>query len=320
METKPNALGRSVDTPTNDMVTTRRQAKEDVEATVDANQKNDGKTKKRNVRKERSDAEQHPSIENARGKDTMIDAVLPEPKEEKRVEENQTSGNANVEKGDERHVDETDVFAQAASHAVRKFLQLQTQSNATTEKGVQGRRNGTNGTNKTRNDVPGWQPDVKLPKPLTEKEAFHADWEQRELQAKQEQRKHGEPKHATQKWYSIPTKEITPEVKMDLKILKLRNALDPKRFYKTNDESKLPERFEFGTVVEPAAEFYSSRLTKANRKRTITEELLSDRDATSYTRKKFLKMQEERMQWGGRTKGKGAYKKKNIKHKKHGKY
>ncbi|MFU8781398.1 MAG: prenyltransferase/squalene oxidase repeat-containing protein, partial [Kiritimatiellia bacterium] len=58
--------------------------------------------------------------------------------------------------------------------------------------------------------------------------------------------------------YSIPTKEITPEVKMDLKILKLRNALDPKRFYKTNDESKLPERFEFGTVVEKAIRFLVS--------------------------------------------------------------
>lgn len=122
------------------------------------------------------------------------------------------------------------------------------------------------------------------------------------------------------RWYEIPTKEMTPEVKMDLKFLKLRHALDPKRFYKSNDDSRLPDRFEFGTVVEPAAEFYSSRLTRSQRKRSITEELLSDRDATRYTRNKFLKLQEERMRWGGRRKGKGPYKKKNIKHKKHGKY
>uniref|UniRef100_A0A7S3UFG7 Fcf2 pre-rRNA processing C-terminal domain-containing protein n=1 Tax=Picocystis salinarum TaxID=88271 RepID=A0A7S3UFG7_9CHLO len=302
------------------MVQTRRQAKEEIEATVDRNKKVDGKPKTRNGGKKGSNAKQHVSIEKAGDEDTKIDASLPKPAEKKSVDENQTNANVDVGKCHEGQMDETGVFAQAASRAVRKFLQIQDQSNATTKNGPQGRRYGTKGTNKTRNDVPGWKPDVKLPKPLTEKEAFHADWEQRERHAKQEQRQHGEPKQATQKWYSIPTKEITPEVKMDLKILKLRNALDPKRFYKTNDESKLPERFEFGTVVEPAAEFYSSRLTKANRKRTITEELLSDRDATRYTRKKFLKMQEERMQWGGRTKGKGAYKKKNIKHKKHGKY
>lgn len=223
--------------------------------------------------------------------------------------------------------DVKDVFARAASHAVRRFLQKQAQTttNTTNHNGPiereRIRRHGSsNGQTKERTDAPVWKPNIQMPEPLTENDAFHAEWETKERLAEQRNIRPGASKGQPRKWYSIPTKEITPEVKMDLKILKLRNALDPKRFYKSNDDSKLPERFEFGTVVEPAAEFYSSRLTKAKRKRSITEELLSDRDATSYTRKKFLKMQEERMQWGGRTKGKGAYKKKNVKHKKHGKY
>lgn len=37
-----------------------------------------------------------------------------------------------------------------------------------------------------------------------------------------------------------------------------------------------------GTVIEPASEYYSSRLTKKERKTTITDELLSDRKLGLY--------------------------------------
>lgn len=40
--------------------------------------------------------------------------------------------------------------------------------------------------------------------------------------------------------------EITPDLKRDLRLLKLRGAFDPKRFYKTNDTSKLPTHFAVG--------------------------------------------------------------------------
>lgn len=36
---------------------------------------------------------------------------------------------------------------------------------------------------------------------------------------------------------------MTPDLKRDLRLLKLRGAFDPKRFYKTNDTSKLPTHF-----------------------------------------------------------------------------
>jgi hypothetical protein len=38
--------------------------------------------------------------------------------------------------------------------------------------------------------------------------------------------------------------EITPEIKRDLQIIKLRNVLDPKRFYKKDDSKGLPKYFE----------------------------------------------------------------------------
>ena len=47
------------------------------------------------------------------------------------------------------------------------------------------------------------------------------------------------------------------QVKRDLRLLRLRGAMDPKRFYKSFDQSKFPKYFQFGTVVEGPADFYS---------------------------------------------------------------
>jgi hypothetical protein len=48
---------------------------------------------------------------------------------------------------------------------------------------------------------------------------------------------------------------------------------DPKRFYKSNDSTKLPKHFSIGTVVEGAADFYSSRLNRKERQQSITGEV-----------------------------------------------
>ena len=58
-------------------------------------------------------------------------------------------------------------------------------------------------------------------------------------------------------WYELPATQITDEVKRDLRLLHLRSALDPKRFYKGFDQTKFPKYFQLGTVVEGAADFYS---------------------------------------------------------------
>jgi len=42
--------------------------------------------------------------------------------------------------------------------------------------------------------------------------------------------------------------EITPEIKRDLQIIKLRNVLDPKRFYKKDDSKELPKYFEVNFI------------------------------------------------------------------------
>ena len=90
-------------------------------------------------------------------------------------------------------------------------------------------------------------------------------------------------------WFNLAAPAFTPDLKRDLRLLRLRGAFDPKRFYKSADTGRLPEHFavrmhceaslvpvskvvakilysQIGTVVEDASDFYSSRLSKAERK------------------------------------------------------
>ena len=44
-------------------------------------------------------------------------------------------------------------------------------------------------------------------------------------------------------WFNLAAPAITPDLKRDLRLLRLRGALDPKRFYKSADTGRLPEHF-----------------------------------------------------------------------------
>ncbi len=92
---------------------------------------------------------------------------------------------------------------------------------------------------------------------------------------------------------AIPEQEITPEVKRDFRILRLRGVMDPKRFYKGTDEAKIPKRFQWGTIVEGPTEYFSSRMTKGERKQTFTEEIMSDDAIKTYRKRKFKDIQTE---------------------------
>lgn len=122
--------------------------------------------------------------------------------------------------------------------------------------------------------------------------------------------------NATNKsWFSMPAVEYTPELRRDMRLLKLRGAYDPKRFYKTDDTSKLPKNFQIGTVVEGAQDFYAARLTRKERKRTLTEEVFADADIKAVRKKRFAKIQaakahtagrKEKRKLGGRARGTGG--------------
>ncbi|KAF1385727.1 hypothetical protein PFLUV_G00110800 [Perca fluviatilis] len=113
-------------------------------------------------------------------------------------------------------------------------------------------------------------------------------------------------------WFNMKAPEITQELKGDLKVLKMRGSMDPKRFYKKNDRDGFPKYFQVGTVVDSAVDFYHSRVPKKSRKRTMVEELLSDAEFRQNNKKKYQHIVTEKAAQGAGKRNK----KKNKFHKK----
>ena len=45
-------------------------------------------------------------------------------------------------------------------------------------------------------------------------------------------------------WFNLPATPITPELRSDLKVLRMRSAIDPQRHYKKADSRELPKFFQ----------------------------------------------------------------------------
>ncbi|XP_030289525.1 deoxynucleotidyltransferase terminal-interacting protein 2 [Sparus aurata] len=99
-------------------------------------------------------------------------------------------------------------------------------------------------------------------------------------------------------WFNMKAPEITEELKGDLKVLKMRGSLDPKRFYKKNDRDGFPKYFQVGTVVDNPVDFYHSRVPKKGRKRTMVEELLADAEFRQKNKKKYQQIVAEKAAHG----------------------
>ncbi|XP_004451067.1 deoxynucleotidyltransferase terminal-interacting protein 2 [Dasypus novemcinctus] len=110
----------------------------------------------------------------------------------------------------------------------------------------------------------------------------------------QKKRKKERQKTAGGGWFGMKAPELTDELKNDLKALKMRASMDPKRFYKKNDRDGFPKYFQIGTIVDNPADFYHSRIPKKQRKRTIVEELLADSEFRRYNRRKYSEIMAER--------------------------
>lgn len=96
--------------------------------------------------------------------------------------------------------------------------------------------------------------------------------------------------------------QLTPQLRNDLRLLKMRNVLDPSRHYKANDSKEIPRYFQVGRVVADSADFYSSRLPKRQQGQTLVDELLTNDQFQTYHRKKYLELQDKFMSGTGRRK------------------
>ncbi|TVY83610.1 rRNA-processing protein fcf2 [Lachnellula suecica] len=106
-------------------------------------------------------------------------------------------------------------------------------------------------------------------------------------------------------WFDLPKTNLTPELKRDLQLLRMRSVLDPKRHYKKEgSKPQVPEFSQVGTIIEGPTEFFSARLSNKDRKRTLVEEVLEGEKATQRFKSKYKEIQE------AKTSGKrGHYKK-----------
>lgn len=106
-------------------------------------------------------------------------------------------------------------------------------------------------------------------------------------------------------WFNLPKTNLTPELKRDLQLLKMRNVLDPHRHYKKESgKMQAPEYSQVGTIIEGPTEFFSGRIEKAQRKKTFVEEVLAGEQETKRFKRKYGELQDRK------TSGKKAFYKK----------
>ncbi|KAL4250770.1 Fcf2 pre-rRNA processing C-terminal domain-containing protein [Abortiporus biennis] len=115
------------------------------------------------------------------------------------------------------------------------------------------------------------------------------------------QRKEMKNKTAGPAWYDLPApaEADLPKLYREVEALRLRNQLDPKRFYRRDEgEGKgikgLPKHFAIGTIIAEKTPFGTAsadNLSRSQRKRTLVDELVDDAEAKSYAKKKFKELQ-----------------------------
>jgi hypothetical protein len=98
---------------------------------------------------------------------------------------------------------------------------------------------------------------------------------------------------AGRNWFGMTPTPMSDSLKTDLTLIRNRNYLDPKKFYKSADsfDGKV---LQLGTVIEGPSEFYSSRLVKRERRQNFTEEIMADAGVANYAKRKFGEVQAEK--------------------------
>ena len=85
---------------------------------------------------------------------------------------------------------------------------------------------------------------------------------------------------------------MTPELKRDLQLLRMRSILDPKRHYKKESrKAQLPEFSQVGTVIESPTEFFSARIANRDRKKSFVDETLAVERQTKRLEAKYNDVQ-----------------------------
>lgn len=93
------------------------------------------------------------------------------------------------------------------------------------------------------------------------------------------------------------------QLRREVQALRLRNALDPKRFYRGSAKNQaMPKFAQMGKIIASPLE-PKAVMSKQERGRTVVEELIRDAEAASYAKRKFSESQaSHRSNYNGRRK------------------
>ncbi|CCF54661.1 hypothetical protein NDA11_001816 [Ustilago hordei] len=93
------------------------------------------------------------------------------------------------------------------------------------------------------------------------------------------------------------------QLRREVQALRLRNALDPKRFYRSSAKNQaMPKFAQLGKIIASPLE-PKAVMSRQERGRTVVEELIRDADAASYAKRKFSESQaSHRSNYNGRRK------------------
>ncbi|KAI0481653.1 Fcf2-domain-containing protein [Xylaria cf. heliscus] len=93
------------------------------------------------------------------------------------------------------------------------------------------------------------------------------------------------------RWFNLPATDLTPELRRDLQLLKMRDVLDPKRHYKKDTTRAIPDFSQVGTVIPGPTDYFSARMTKRDRKRTLLKDVLETENTTRRFKSKYGEIQ-----------------------------
>ncbi|GAA5982100.1 hypothetical protein JCM5350_003455 [Sporobolomyces pararoseus] len=120
------------------------------------------------------------------------------------------------------------------------------------------------------------------------------------------QYKANQPHTAGSKWFDMPATPMTPELKREIDAMRLRNALDPKKFMKGSAKNeKIGEFFQVGHVITPNTRATTSNSLPTASKRSFVEELVEDEQARAYAKRKTKEVMQKGMS-GRKRQRKGA--------------
>lgn len=91
-------------------------------------------------------------------------------------------------------------------------------------------------------------------------------------------------------WYDMPTRDLSVEDKLTLDAIRLRDTIDPSRFYKKKATDNISKHFQIGTVIEHPIDYYSSRATRRETRPTLVDELIADAKFKQTVKKRYSRL------------------------------